>query len=161
MAKIPEKNLVNSFYHSKARMLVTGEITIEDLRKDLYLIDNYYRERAWYEFSKAFSDLIDNGNSNSKLKNESPNLGAFKISSNILPKVSFGNMLRRFRKARRLSGYQVSTKVGCHPQNYYLWEQGKRHPTGQSLDRLCSVLKLDSEEKETLYKLADIELPKK
>lgn len=59
---------------------------------------------------------------------------------------TFGQRLRRIRKAKKLTQTALANKVGVTPQYISLWETGKYRPSLQMFEWLCQALQVSSSE---------------
>ena len=60
--------------------------------------------------------------------------------------MSFGESLERIRKERGLTQSQLATKLDVNQSLVAKWESGKVQPRSSTLDRLASVLEVETEE---------------
>src|SRR5712692_8118953 len=65
---------------------------------------------------------------------------------------SFGSMLQRFRKRRKLSQQELAKRVGRSRESISLWERGLEYPdTFGIMSALTEKLLLDEEEKRLFF----------
>jgi len=60
--------------------------------------------------------------------------------------MSFGESLERIRKERGLTQSQLATQLDVNQSLVAKWESGKVQPRASTLDRLASVLEVETEE---------------
>lgn len=61
-------------------------------------------------------------------------------------KETFGQRLRRIRKAKGLTQTALANKIGVNPQYVHLWEKDKYRPSLQMFEWLCQALEISSSE---------------
>jgi transcriptional regulator with XRE-family HTH domain len=59
---------------------------------------------------------------------------------------TFGQRLRRIRKAKKLTQTALANKLGVTPQYIHLWESEKYRPSLQMFEWLCQALEVSSSE---------------
>lgn len=57
--------------------------------------------------------------------------------------MSIGNNMRKIRKEKNLTLQQIADKMNCSPQNIAQYENGKRMPKLETLQKIASVLDVD------------------
>jgi transcriptional regulator with XRE-family HTH domain len=61
-------------------------------------------------------------------------------------KETFGQRLKRIRKAKKLTQTALAKKVGVAPQYIHLYESGKYRPSLQMFEWICQALEVSSSE---------------
>lgn len=56
----------------------------------------------------------------------------------------FGNSVRRYRKAMKLSQEELAYEIGRDPRSVVAIENGNRNPTLQTIYKLCKALRIKS-----------------
>ena len=59
---------------------------------------------------------------------------------------TFGQRLKRIRKAKKLTQTALANKVGVTPQYIHLWESEKYRPSLQMFEWLCKALDVTASE---------------